>query len=616
MCSKLTFDHLLRIGSKLGMLMQFLENSNLDAPAARNLGTLVLWHAQQELKEDDERLLHLWVRRQVSKGVFWHAKHISLLLDSLFHINGMIESENNDCRISRCIFQGLSASTVFTIHDVKGSALNVLIGSVTSSSRSETGELLGIEIIKCSSTSQLEKMGTGITSFLKKCLLPKNRDQQVQNFDQNIATKVLDLLQKAPRDIEVKSIAGATSALVECREYACASRSDLLKNLRTWWLSLLNRGLFETLCRNDQWVEVERILALQNIDILATYLLQLKDEEKCCFLLRNWFIPEISGNPLCQLEHADDIEKEFRHELNLPRARLSPFVTMLQTLGPKLQVDSKWISSLFSLLREFGRLSTVLEIASFNQVLGLRISPMAIVREISENAKSQPHVAYRLFKTTPKIPLEACPEVAEIMIQNPRFNPSTALIYHRTRQKFLFILNFLISSEPCSIFSNYKLIRGKNPMILNSRAYLLDRMALAYAQALHLYPGVAFRNASHCHRLHKRYRLGPVSVDMSRALTIAGAIRPLQANKWLSTMQFRRILRVVNEVEGEESAQGINELCYKWRTEVLHATKARKQRQKEIGLEVSQPLRKRLRGKTLAMWIDGRKVGRRGTRGS
>lgn len=594
------------------MLIQFLENSNLDAPTARNLNTLLLWHVKHEANKDDKRRLHLWISRQVSQGV-WRGKELSLLLESVFQIYGRIEPENSNCSFSQSIFEGLSSSSVFTIHDVAGSALNLLLGSITPSSKSQNGELLGIEIIKRSSTLQLRKMGPGITWFLKKCLLPKNRRQEVQNFDRKLVTRLLKLLQRAPVSIEVESIAGATNALLTCRDYASTSRSTLLKNLTTWWYILLKHGMFKILVGNDQWVEVERILAHQNLDNLASYLEVLKDEEKCCFLLRNWFIQEMGSESTCQLGNAQHIENELRHELTLPRARLSPFVTMLQCLGSNLPASSKWILPLFSLLRKLGRSSTVLEIVSFSQVLGLRISPIAIVHAVSENAKSQAYIAYRLFKCTPNIPLEACPTVAEIMIQNPRFNSSTALLDRRNRQKFLSIPSLFVP-EPRNIFRKFgrECSRSEHHELRTYRASLLDRMALAYAQALHLHPRVAFRNVYHCYLLHKWHRLGFVSVDMSRALTIAGVVRPLQEGKWVSTMQVRWILKVVNEVEGEGIARGVDELCYKWRTEVVHKTSRRKaweRRLEEMGLVVPRPIKKRLKGKTLARWMDGRKAG-------
>lgn len=611
MCSRLAFEHIIRIGSKLGMLLRFLENPCLDAPAARNLNTLLLWHIKQEANEDDKRLLHLWIRRQVSQGV-WRAGELLLLLESVFRINGMTDTENIDCSLSWSIFEGLSSSTVFTLHDLKGSELNVLLGSVSTLSMSQNGELLGIEMIKCSRTSQLPRMGPGIRSFMIKCLLPMDRHQKVQSFDRNIVTKCLKLLQRAPVSIEVESIAAASTALLMCREYASASRSDLLKNLDEWWSLLQEHGRFKILGGNGRWLQVERLIAHQNIDILAPYLQLLNDEEKCCFLLRNWFIPEIGMDPTWQLGVARHIETNFRHELTLPRARLSPFVTMLQSLGSKLPDNSKWISPLFSLLRELGRSPTVLNIVRSSQVLGFRISRTAIVHEISENAQSQPHIAYHLFKSAPNVPLEACPAVAEIMIHNPRFNPSSALLYRRRRQKLLSPLNLFVP-EPRNILSKptWEFPRGEPFEIRDYRASLLNRMALAYAQALHLHPRVALRNVYRCYRLFKWYHLGPLSVDMSCALTIAGAIRPLQAGKMVSTMQVRWILKLVNEVEGEEIARGVDELCYKWQTEVMRRTSRRKaweRRLEGMGILAPQPVRKRLRGKTLTRWMDGRKA--------
>lgn len=605
MYSKLAFEHMLRIGSKLSMLVKFLESSSLNAPAARNLHSLLWWHITKKANGDDTRLLQLWIRHKVAQG-WWRGEKLSHLLESVRWINGMIEPENRDCSFSRSIFEGLSSSTVFTIHDVAGSALNVLLESV---SMSRNGEFLGIEMMKRSSTLQLQAMGNGITWFLRECLLPRNRHQKIEFFDRNIVAKLLKLLQRAPSSTEVKSIADATIALLACREYVSASRSDLLRNFQAWWSLLTKQGVFKILGGR---VEVERILAHQNVDILATYLEWLPDDEKCCFLLRNWFIPEIHSESTCQLGKAQHIENEFRHELSLPRARLSPFVTMLQSLGSNLPASSKWISSLFSLLRELGRSLTVLEIASFNQVLGLRISTIPIVYEISENAKSQPDIAYRLFKSTPNIPLEACPVVAEIMIQQPLFHPFTAHSYRQERQKFLSAPELFVA-EPKNILHKFtrEFPRGEHQEIRNYRAALLDRMALAYAQALHLHPAVAYENVYKCYRLHKWYRLGSVSIDMSRALTIAGAVRPLQECKRLCTMRMQLILKVVNEAEGEKIARAVDELCYRWRMEVMHKTGIRKmweRRQRGMGFVVPPPVRKKLvRGKTPARWKSRRR---------
>lgn len=611
MYSRLAFQHIIRIGSNLRMLIRFLENPSLGAPAARNLNTLLLWHIKQEANEDDKRLLHLWVKQRVSQGL-WRARELLLLLESVFRINGMIDTENIDCSLSRSIFEGLSSSAVFKFHDLKGNEINVLLGSVTTSSILQNGELLGIEMIKCSSTSQLPRMGPGISSFMIKCLLHMDRHQKVQNFDRNIVTKLLKLLQRAPVSIEVESIAAASTALLRCRENASVSFFDLLKNLNEWWSLLQEHGRFKILRGNGRWLQVERLIAHQKTDILAPYLQLLNDEEKCCFLLRNWFIPEIGMDPTWQLEVAQHIENNFRHDLTLPRARLSPFVTMLQSLGSKLPDNSKWISPLFSLLHELGRSLTVLKIVRASQALGFRISRTAIVHEISQTAQSQPHMAYHLFKSAPNVPLEACPVVAEIMIHNPRFNPSSALLYRRRRQKLLSPLNQFVP-EPRNILSRFtwKFPCGESLEIRDYRASLLDRMALAYAQALHLYPRVAFRNVYQCYRLFKWYHLGPLSVDMSRALTIAGVLRPLQAGKRVSTMQVRWILKVVSEVEGEEIARGVDALCYKWRTEVIHRTSKRKaweRRLEGMGILAPQPVRKRLRGKTLTRWMDGRKA--------
>ncbi len=607
-CSQLAFDRMIRVQCRIEKLIQFLEDSLLNAPEAQNLHSLLQWQMQQESDKCGSERLHRWIKRQVSLGLL-RGPELSLLLDKLSSANETVNLQRA-LSFSQTIFEGLCSSTAFAVHDVDPSVLSALLTAASSSLMSPNGRSLGIAVMERSSPSQLQHMKSAISSFLKRCLLPPDGDHTVQRLDSDTVSKMLKLLQRAPISLEFTVIASVSRALLTCREPQSSNRSIVLKNLNSWWSLLQSIGTLKLLSRSDEWVTVERRLARKQVEILALYLRLLDDEQICCFLLRNWFIPEIYHENFRSFGSRHPIEERFGHHLSLTDlTRVSPFVTMLQCLGSELPASSKWILPLFSLLRVLERSSIILEIVKLSQELELSpISRTAIVVEISEQAKLNPHIAYRLFSCIPNIPLEACPAVARVIIRNPRFDPYTAHQYRLTRQKSL-TLSSLFVPNPVTLDRGFRGIYPKreHPQIRESRVRLFEHMAIAYAEAPHLHPRVAYRNVLWCHRLFKWYCLGPLSVDMSRALVVAGVVRQLQECKWVSTMKVRWILGVVRAVEGEEVAGQLDEMIYAWRTQVVKETSRNLKRERslrEIGMTLHNVVRKRPRGGKNHLWLE------------
>lgn len=72
---------------------------------------------------------------------------------------------------------------------------------------------------------------------------------------------------------------------------------------------------------------------------------------------------------------------------------------------------------------------------------------------------------------------------------------------------------------------------------------------------------------------------------MTRALVTAGIIKGLKQRKWVSSRQVSWILEKVKEVEGEEVAQGVEEIVYEWREKLMLENAAGQRLLKNLGLD-------------------------------
>lgn len=588
-CSQLALNRLLETRSKLEKIIQFFEESPLNSSNAQNLAILVHWHMRQ-LSETDTELLYSLIKNQISLGLL-RGVEILPLLEKLTSSNGSI-NQNQALGFSRSIFEGLCSSTIFNFHDVEPEVLNALLASISQGSRSLERTSLGIAVMELSSPSQLtavKSMKSGITSFLKFSVVPRNSDGHLEALNVNSASKILQLLQSSPTTRDINIIASASRALLACREVTLSGDSLLVKNLKDWWRLLERYRLVNRPCQSDQWLRVERVLAYSKVDeILAPYLRTINDEEKGLFILRHWFLPEIDKDYSYTPGKRHDLEDTFRARLRLLRG---PYIIiLLKSLGKHFRRHSKWIRPLFSLLRKLGKSSIILTIVRISQKLKQPIPGSIIAEEISHQATSHPHIAFMLFKTTSNLPLEVCPIIADIMIRNRAsiFESPTIHKQRHGRSPYLSHRASPFFREPKNIFTPFD--RMSLPPcdysdIRQSRADLLSRIALAFAESPQFRPRAAFREVYRCYRIHKWYMLGPLSVGMTRALVTAGIIKGLKQRQWVSSMQVSWILEKVREVEGEEVAQGVEGIVYKWREKLVLEKAAGQRLLKNLGLD-------------------------------
>lgn len=588
--SQLAFNRMLETRCKLENIIQFFEQFLLSTSNGQNISILVHWHLRQQLSEIDTQLLYSWIKNQISLGLL-RGLEILPLLGKLSSSDGFID-QNQALGFSRSIFEGLCSSTIFKFHDVKPEVLNALLASISQGPISLDRTSLGIAIMELSSSLQLKAvkaMKSGMASFLKCCIIPRNSDGHLEVLNVNSASKILRLLQSSPTNRDISIIASASRALLACREVTRLGDSILLENMKNWWRLLERYGLVNRPCQSDEWLRVERVLACGKVaEILAPYLRTINDEEKGLFLLRHWFLPEIDNGYTYTPGKRHGIEDTFRARLRFSRG---PYIIiLLKSLGKHFPRHSKWTRPLFSLLRKLGSSSTILTIVRISQKIKQPIPRSIIAEEIFHQATPHPHMAFMLFKATSNLPLEVCPIIADVMIRNwPYiFESSNVHKQRHGRSPYLSHRGTPFFREPKNIlapFDRISLPPLDYPDIRQSRADLLSRIALAFAESPHFRPRAAFREVYRCYRIHKWYKLGPLNVEMTRALVTAGIIKGLKQRKWVSSRQVSWILEKVKEVEGEEVAQGVEEIVYEWREKLMLENAAGQRLLKNLGLD-------------------------------
>lgn len=598
--SESAFQQLLVSGCSLRILLEFLSDPFLNVPNTQNMQRLWRWYVKELRSEIDSTLLHGWLRKQIFLGKLSKGA-LQGLIDGAFNPSGNISSSQQDMELCKTILDGLSSSAVFRISDLDADILNQLLMITSCEFRWQTPEfeLLSFKILEACKVEQLKQMGRGISSLLASYLLCTGLDREFHILEGQVIKTLNFLLASSGIEIS-RAIAFATRALLRRIESATSTRPLWVDNLSRWCGLLLRHEVFKNIKHRSEWSRIERSLARHDIHVLCSYMKHLSHDEKCGFLLRHWFESGgedgsvLLGNPSYSMELFDD-------GVISSRDTTAPFISMFEYLGPRASSGENTLPRLFSLLNKLEMHETSLDLFNYFKHSKTSFDVDTLAQKIINHTSPDPRVACAIFKTTPSLPLEVCPSIAELMINDPTVHPRIPFGFRDRCQVSIQVSNV----HPCTLQEMHL-----------ARMELLNRMAVAYAHAPHIYPRVAFRQVYQCYLLHRMLGRGSTSVDISKALMVAGVIRPLQDSQWVSTVKLSWILKIVSEVEGDEVASKIDELVYVWRGEI-HRKQARMnlemQLKREIGFlppEVEEVITPIERKSNITRFIAGEQLGK------
>ena len=200
------------------------------------------------------------------------------------------------------------------------------------------------------------------------------------------------------------------------------------------------------------------------------------------------------------------------------------------------------------------------------------IESMALTEIDDHLNKNDLQAACGTFFRHPQITLESCPQLAEALILDPDRDWRMALKLRESRQAIVLAKQQSLGDD-----------RLKK-QLQQQRICLLERMASAYSTHEHIPVAMIFYYVYGCWKIHERDNLGPIGPAMTRALTLCGIVRPLQARRQVSRFRAEWILRIVAEVEGLDVSRKLGATMWEWLNEGYHQSRARRNRELQQSL--------------------------------
>ena len=549
MCPKLLFERLCHAGQPLPTLLHALEDAVLGTSG--NLSFLLDWQlrkwtgerkSRKDTELDDISLLQQWMRRQFYLGLRTE-EDICVFLRFAFGVSDATSDESLLSTLIASIFEGLQSSSVFGFKDLRMETQCRLLESITRGPVTPQSVDLGFTLVEAMGKSHLEGTDQKISAFIGVVVhahASSREHEKRETVFPEVLEKVLDMIKGLPQELACSVILITTKVFIHDHVRMPAIEAATMQLPDTWWSALAKTDILGFGRETALKTEIELFMSTQEPEVAVPYLRQLDDRQKACFILHYWVGPKTPSGR----SRARYLFDGFCSA----KGKDSPWISMFQAARKYAEESSEpsdaHIKQVFKVLQMLHQSETIVEIIKQARKLHAIIDESDVVYTIREHLCEQPLLAERLFHFYPRLRLEKCPELAERMILNPRIHPNTALHYMQKRRT-----RFPVDLEGFS----------------QLRTQLLDRMALAYSSALHITPRMAFRNVHKCYIQHMKERIGAPSVEMARALTRAGLIRPLQGGQWVGTTIVRWILSVVRSTESTDVADRVDDLVYKWR---------------------------------------------------
>ena len=512
--SKLLFARLCYTEQPLSVLLQALEDALLGT--APNFNFLLDWQLrkrkgegrlQRRLKADDINLLQEWLKRQFDLGLR-SEDDIVVFLRFISRVSDATSDES--LRLSLITsFEGLQSSSVLRFKDLENETQFSILACITQGPVTRRLLELGIKFVEDMRHLGLEGTEENIAAFIGGVIhahTSSREDEEQETPSSEIMPTILETIWRLPLEISCSVTLIITKALIEDSVHRPPGMAAPTQASDTWLIALAKERRFRR--KMVLKTKIEGFLGKQKPEVAVPYLQQLDGRQRARFIVRYWMVDIFQVTRECVTEFS--------------RRPIREILKMLQRLHLS--------ETIVQIIKQAGE---------FDAIINKRDVKYMIKKHLPE----QPQLAEQMFHFYPALRVEDCPELAERMISDPERHPDTALRHVRRRRTRSVHYAF--------------------------RAELLGRMALAYSTALHLTPRMAFNRVYQCYIQQMKEHLGPVSVAMAHAFTRAGLIRPLQAGQWVSTMQVRWVVSIVRCTEGNDVANRLDEIVYKWRSTLV-----------------------------------------------
>ena len=562
--SKFAFNHLLSLRLPLGDLLEFLEDYNLNAPAAKNVMTFLGSPALTQGKMYNLKDLDAWIGRAVALGKV-SEKDIRKVLRgwmSCYYIKDASSPKGfcyiySSWNLCRSIFTGLEVSKVRPMYSLGLSTIILLFDIAAQSPKLDEGIAMGATILSSLQSTQQQALRPAILGFVHRFFSLQTSTllatSGINHVD--VSSWLIPLLDSLPQEIAFECVARVSWILTKRASVGTSLwNEEQIPRLRTWFKALSSsRYIQKTRLHSDwkvKWMATEQLLAKLDPGTLKVYLLLLEDQERCCFILRHWILTE----QLPPKAHSEATALLLAQMLPIyPRRKLSDtsikLTNWLRLVPVLYHMDP---ATLDSILPQLGRLILHMQepegMVQISDYLALRREseiPENVLK-ITDLAKTDPVAALESFNRNPWYRLEQCPGLAEGVISDPRLDPE--------------IIFDLLGRDDGTFGAVKPSFFGHSLHVNPKRVDSLHSIATVFANAEPLEPRVAYRKVIRCFKYFTgRHDL--LRPEMVQALFRAGVTRFFDANMGVSNTQIGYVLKFVRQVEGDEIADRLEDMC-------------------------------------------------------
>ena len=551
--SRLAFRQLVKERISLPDLIIALDIPALDTSGNRKY--FLENQLRRPLTEEDADALRAWIKNRTSLGSCSEAEilNVAILISESPELKDNGELRTN---LANAIFEGLQSSTILGLQDVNNQILIVLLQSIAQGTMTSDSMTLGMEILEALQTSRLSQLRDNIPTFFQASFraqaILQERKKRVPHLD--FVSRSLKLLCSLPDDVVHDTILATLVAISDIRSDPLIDPQVLAELLDLWWSILAKSNTFDFQTQRRARSRIERFLEHQPLKYLALYLRYLDDEGKAEYVLQHWVVSKL---------RSDAQRRAVGRFTRLCRMREdeTPFLHLLRIARDTGQLSGEMIQRVFNLLQMLQMPATIADILVSSGTYRFAINETIVLQTIRKHFESRPRIVLRIFKACTQLRLDRCPDLVHRLISDPHTHPNAPMELYHSRKCYS------VSEADPQGFESMR----------QARARLLATMALAYSEALHLTPRMAFRRVYRCYRCIIDKHLGELPVDLAHAFVKAGIIRPLQMGEWVSTAKHRWILSFVRQLESPEEADKLDLLVYQWRGAVAEGNTKRSQ---------------------------------------
>ena len=572
--SRMAFRRLSESGQTFETLCEASGDNTLNN--SDNLDLLLRQWTKEPLTVEDSRKIGFWMQQTLLLGQ-WSEAQIDLILDFVLHISTVTRDGQAKCNLIGGVFRGLKSSTVFNLKELKYSQVGILLKAATCGTFTRLSQHLGFHLLKALEPAQSRRLVNIISLFIQRGI-EAQVSWELKDYNDAIP-RSFEMLYDLPRRTSYAVIIEVSRALVKVVACLPESNIPLLKLLDQWWYRIRYSDMMNAADEGANRRQLERILTGKSMVIVATYLRHLDDYAIAHFILRREFLTHLG------LGHRSYALVQFRQICD-HEADTSPFAAMIRVAYDYDTVSERLMLRVFRLLVMLQKSKSVANMIVELRVANIRIGESVILQTIKTGLHWKYHRLDQIFAVYRELPLEKCPELAERMIKNGSYHPSEALKRYIRRHPGV--------------------IPGcREPLkTIKARSELLQRMALAYANARHLTPRAAFFFAYKCYIYHATERLGHWGKErMILALTRSAVIRPLECGRWVSSMRLRWLLEVIRKSEGAQVASQVDKAVFAWRGMVVKKIQADYHRRKRARRGRREPA---MSFRFSSRWVKGR----------